>query len=117
MKALQRKDFLHFIEHHIEGTMHAAQMLNREYRDALSDATRLALSIFISGRVARLFLDLASGHDGFTLSLTNEDLASMLGTTRETVTRVLSELKRKQIIVTKERRSRSAAQDALELLE
>jgi CRP/FNR family cyclic AMP-dependent transcriptional regulator len=93
VKTLQGKDFLHFIDHHIEGTMHAAQILNREYRGALSDATRLALSLSISVRVARLFLELASGHGGFTLSLTHEDLASMLGITRETVTTVLSELK------------------------
>lgn len=116
VKTLQTKDFLHFIETHIEGTMHTAQMLNREYRDALSDATRLALSISISGRVARLFLDLASGHGTFTLAHTHEGLASMLGTTRETVTRVLGELKRKKIIDIEGKAVTIRRIDALELL-
>lgn len=102
IKAFGRQDFLHFIERHIEASMHAAQMLNREYRDALSDATRLALSVSISGRAARLFLELISGQDipqpRFTLGLTHEELATRLGTTRESVTRVLSEFKRKKIL-------------------
>ena len=120
VKSFQRQDFLHFIERHIEGSMHAAQMLNRDYRDALSDATRLALSISISGRVARLFLEMASKHDEaklrFTLSLTHEDLATMLGTTRESVTRVLSEFKRKEIIVIKGTSVTILRKNALELL-
>lgn len=100
--------------------MNAAQMLNREYRDALSDATRLALSISIAGRVARLFLEMASKKDGlnsrFILSLTHEDLATMLGTTRESVTRVMSEFKRKKILSINGTSITILRKDALELL-
>jgi CRP/FNR family transcriptional regulator len=100
--------------------MHAAQMLNREYRDALSDATRLALSNSISGRVARLFLEMASGQNepkpSFTLAFTHEDLATMLGTTRESVSRVLNEFKRKEIIAIKGTSLTILRKDALELL-
>ncbi len=120
VKSFQRQDFLHFIERHIEGSMHAAQMLNREYRDALSDAIRLALSISISGRVARLFLEMSSEREEpmprFTLALTHEDIASMLGTTRESVTRVLNEFKRKEIILIKGSSMTILRKDALELL-
>lgn len=120
IKSFQQKDFLRFIERHIEGSLHVAQMLNREYRDALTDATRLALSVSISGRAARLLLEMASGQDepkpGFTLSLTHEDLATMLGTTRESVTRVLSEFKRKKIIAIQETSLTILRKDALELL-
>lgn len=120
VKSFKRQDFLSFIERHMEGSMHAAQMLNREYRDALSDATRLALSISISGRVARLFLDMAGSQTAteprFTLALTHEELATMLGTTRESVTRVLSEFKRKKIIAIHGTSVEVLRKDALELL-
>src|SRR5487761_1079198 len=78
VKSFQRQDFLHFIERNDEGSMHATRMLNKEYRDALSDAIRLALSSSISGRVARLFLEMTSEQNDpkprFTMSMTHEDL-------------------------------------------
>lgn len=120
VKSFQRQDFLRFIERYVEGSMHATKMLNREYRDALSDAVRLALSSSISARVARLFLEMTSGQDDpkprFTVSLTHGDLATMLGTTRESVTRVLSELKRKEIIAIKGSSMTILRKSALELL-
>lgn len=120
VKSFQRQDFLHFIEHHLEGSMHATKMINKEYRDALGDATRLALSMSIAGRVARLLLEMTSGSRDakprFTMSLTHEELATMLGTTRESVTRVLSELKRKEIISIKGTSLTILRKPALELL-
>lgn len=120
VKSFQRQDFLRFIERYVEGSMHATKMLNKEYRDALSDAVRLALSTSISARVARLFLEMTTGQDDpkprFTMPLTHEDLATMLGTTRESVTRVLSELKRKEIIAIKGTSMTILRKSALELL-
>lgn len=120
IKSFQRQDFLRFLERHIEGSMHASRMLNEEYRNALSDATRLALSVSIAGRVARLFLEMSAEHDEanphFTLSLTHGDLASMLGTTRESVTRVLNEMKRKGIVAIKGTSVTILRKDTLELL-
>jgi CRP/FNR family cyclic AMP-dependent transcriptional regulator len=120
VKCFQRKDFLQFIERHIEGSIHATRMLNKEYRDALSDATRLALSMSISGRVARLFLEMtADQHDPrphFTMSLTHEELGNMLGTTRESITRVLNEMRRKEIIAIKGTSMTILRKDALEML-
>jgi CRP/FNR family transcriptional regulator len=120
VKSFQRQDFLHFIEHHIEASIGAAKMLNRDYRDALSDAIRLALSGSISGRVARLFLEIVAGQNeakpSFTMAFTHENLATMLGTTRESVTRVLSELKRKEIIAMKGTSITLLRKEALELL-
>jgi CRP/FNR family transcriptional regulator len=120
VKSFQRQDFLHFIERHIEGSMHTVKMINQEYRDALSDASRLALSSCVSGRVARLLLQLASGQPDhnlrFTMSLTHEDLATMLGTTRESVTRVLNEFKRKGLISIKGSAITILRKETLELL-
>ncbi len=100
--------------------MHATKMLNKEYRDAMNDAIRLALSSSISGRVARLFLEMTCEQNDpkprFIMSMTHEDLATMLGTTRESVTRVLNELKRKEIIAIKGISMTILRKNALELL-
>jgi CRP/FNR family cyclic AMP-dependent transcriptional regulator len=50
------------------------------------------------------------------MSLTHEELATMLGTTRESITRVLSELKRKEIISIKGTSLTILRKAALELL-
>ena len=120
VKSFQRQDFLCFIERYIEGSIHTAKMLNKEYREALSDAVRLALSNSIAARVARLLLAMTADQDGpkprFNMSLTHEDLANMLGTTRESVTRVLSEMKRKEIIAIQGVSLTILRKSALELL-
>jgi CRP/FNR family transcriptional regulator, cyclic AMP receptor protein len=121
VKCFAQADFLKFLEEYIEGSMNAALMLNREYRDALADATRLALSSSVSGRVARLLLQMASAcldqaKPGFKLMLTHEELATMLGTTRESVTRVLNEFKRREMIVIHGTFLTITRRNALELL-
>ena len=52
----------------------------------------------------------------FTMAFTHENLATMLGTTRESVTGVLSELKRKEIIAIKGTSMTLLRKDTLELL-
>ncbi|WP_263358867.1 Crp/Fnr family transcriptional regulator [Acidicapsa ligni] len=123
MKCFHRDEFLHFLQHHVEGNQHAAESLNNEYRAALLDACRLALSSSIVGRMAHLLLQFASeagtleqDQPEILLSLTHEDLASMLGTTRESVTRILNELKRKHILSITGIKTRILRKNALEAL-
>ncbi len=59
IKTFQQMDFLHFIQRHVEGSLHAAESLSNEYRSVLSEVARLALSSSIAGRVAHLLLELA----------------------------------------------------------
>lgn len=124
VKSFRRQDFLRFIERHIDGSLHAARMLSQEYRDALANATRLALCSSIAGRMARLLLGMASEQQSaapgvaprIAMTYTHEDLAAMLGTTRETVTRVLNEMKRNKIIAIKGTWLSILRKDALDLL-
>ncbi len=120
IKSFQSQDFLGFLERHVESGIHAAKTLNAEYRNALSDAVRIAVSASISGRVARLLLQMASekndAGNSLTLSLTHEDIASMLGTTRESVTRVLNEMKRNKTIAIKGTSVTILRRDTLECL-
>jgi CRP/FNR family cyclic AMP-dependent transcriptional regulator len=123
IKTFDQKDFLHFIRRHVEGSLHAAESLSNEYRSALADACRLALSSSIAGRVAHLLLELAVQSETASnvqpeihMSLKHEDIASMLGSSRESVTRVLNNLRRKGIISIKGPKLTILRKEALELL-
>jgi CRP/FNR family cyclic AMP-dependent transcriptional regulator len=123
LRAFKCRDFQQFLERHVEGSLHAAEMLNHEYRAALSDACRLALSGSVSARMARLLLEMAAtsgvseqATPRFHLSSTHEEIATMLGTSRETVTRVLGDFKRKGILSIHGTRVALLRKEALEIL-
>jgi len=77
-----------------------AHVLARESRGTFIEARRLALSVSISGRLADLLLDCAHYAPSctppitFTMTSTHEELGNMLGTSRETVTRLLNRYER-----------------------
>jgi CRP/FNR family cyclic AMP-dependent transcriptional regulator len=123
VKAFQSKDFLHFIQDCPEGCQRAVESLNNEYRRVLTDACRIALSGSISDRVAHLLLELAiEGQDTtnaqpeFYLALTHETIAAMLGSSRETITRVLNTFQRRGLISIKGTRVTILRKHALELM-
>lgn len=123
LKTFNKDDFLKFLQHHAEGSMNAARSLNREYKAALADACRLALSSDIAGRMAHLLLQLAAEenlHEGeiaiISSALKHEDFAAMLGSSRESATRVLNDFKRKHLIEIKGTKIRLLRKPALEAL-
>ena len=66
----------------------------------------MALPSSPAGRIARLILDWAeearrNASPFVTMSLTHEEVASMAATTRETVTRTLSRLRKEKVISTR----------------
>ena len=123
LATFERQDFLNFIQHHAEGSLHAAESLSNEYRSALSDASRLALSTSIAGRVAHLLLELVVENETIQdaqpkihMSLRHEDLASMVGSSRESITRVLNGLRRNGVISIKGADMTILSKEALEVL-
>jgi CRP/FNR family transcriptional regulator len=119
----EQRDFLDFIQHHAEGSLHAAESLSSEYRSALTDSCRLALSSSIAGRVAHLLLELVveneTAQDALPkihMSLRHEDLASMLGSSRESITRVLNGFRRKGVIAIEGTKMTILSKEALEVL-
>jgi CRP/FNR family transcriptional regulator len=104
IKNIRKDDFIAFLERHGEASLHAAQSLGEEYRSAVNDAKRLALSPSAAQRLSSVLLDWGrSASCGkpemrFTMSLTHEELANMAGTSRETVTRIISRLKKEKLI-------------------
>ncbi len=104
LKKIRRDDVLAFLERHGEASMHAAKALSAEYKSAFFDARRLALSGSAAGRLAGVLLDWGRAAScgkpemRFTMALTHEDLASLAGTSRETVTRALGQFKKEKLI-------------------
>jgi CRP/FNR family cyclic AMP-dependent transcriptional regulator len=104
VKKIRRDDVIAFFERHGEASMHAAKALSEEYKSAFVDARRLALSGSAAARLAGVLLDwgraAACGKPEmrFTMALTHEDLASLAGTSRETVTRTLGKFKKEKLI-------------------
>ena len=101
LRCYEQKMFLHFIQNSPEGSLYAAECLAQEYRSAFCDVRRLALSNTIPGRMANLLLEMMEDGDHalhpqpvIDMPLTHEDLASMLGSSRETVTRTLNHMMR-----------------------
>ena len=102
---IKRDDFLKLLGTNVEVCMHTAQQLSEKYHAAQREIRSLGLSQTTSEKLAKLLLDwCARGGEetakGVRLKvlLTHEEIAQMIGTTRETVTRLLSDFKRKKII-------------------
>jgi len=102
LRPIQRESFMTFLRTHKEAQMRAVQCICQEYRFALQDACRIALSETVAARLGRLLLELAhqigehlnGGGFRFPLLLTHEEMASMACTTRETVTRTLGQFRK-----------------------
>ena len=104
VKNIHRDDFIAYLERHGKASMHAVRSLSDEYQAAFYDAKRLALAPSAAGRLASVLLQWGRNAScgkpqlNFTMTLTHEELASLAGTSRETVTRVLSRLQKENLI-------------------
>jgi CRP/FNR family transcriptional regulator len=102
---VNRQDFLQFLKTHGDACLNAAQQISRDCRDAYDVVRLIGFSRSISERVAKFLLVSATtdrrGRDGIlrsTLSLTHEEFAQIMGTSRETITRTLSDFRKKNIV-------------------
>ncbi len=99
---IKREDFLRFLKEHGDACMQAAQHLSQGMQSAYEQIRSLGLSHSAREKLARVLLEwAASGEqtkDGtrVKLAMTHEEIAQMIGTSRETVTRILAEFKTKQ---------------------
>lgn len=100
---VKRDDFLRFLQHHADACLHAAQHLSQNCQSAYELIRSLGLSHSVSEKLARLLLEWASDGDHtqegirIKVSLTHEEIAQLIGTSRETVTRVLGEFRDKDL--------------------
>ncbi len=101
---IARTDFLAFLREHGEAALRVAQQLGETYHSAISEMRTIGLSHSAGEKLARFLLDLSTEHDAgegdikLTLTLTHEEIAQMIGASRETVTRLFSDFKKKQLL-------------------
>lgn len=96
--------FLRFIKEDVDVCLYVAQQLGRECQSAYEVIRSIGLSHSVSEKLARLLLQWSGDGPftddsiGFKISLTHEEIAQLIGTTRETVTRTLGELKKRRVL-------------------
>jgi CRP/FNR family transcriptional regulator, cyclic AMP receptor protein len=100
---IARADFLSFLSEHGDVCLRVAQQLGQFYHAAVSDIRSIGLSHSAAKKLARFVLDWCAHHgDGSevrsTLTLTHEEIAQMIGASRETVTRHFAVFKRKKLL-------------------
>jgi CRP/FNR family transcriptional regulator len=103
---VRRDDFLKLVRDNHEACVNAMSQLSNFYRGACQQIRYLALTHSATEKLARFLLESASrGQETklgvrFNLSLTHEEIAQIIGISRETVTRALTELRNKMLIST-----------------
>jgi CRP/FNR family transcriptional regulator len=95
-----REDMLRFLNEHADAALHATQHLARDCADAYGVVRAIGLSHSVSERFARFLLETAAagevshGKVRVRLAMTHEEISQLVGTSRETITRLLSEFRR-----------------------
>jgi CRP/FNR family cyclic AMP-dependent transcriptional regulator len=102
---VEREALMRLMEKNGELGLHASQALSKEFQSAYRDIHDLVLARSSAGKLARLLLSWTPIREKFEppeirvrASLTHEEMAQMIGSSRETVTRLLSDLKKKELI-------------------
>jgi CRP/FNR family transcriptional regulator len=101
---VDRSHLLELLQAHPEVGLHTAQCLSRDFQSAYRDIHDLVLTRSSAGKLARLLLsqwpaqELEAAEVRVPSFMTHEEMAQRIGASRETVTRLLSDLKRKQLI-------------------
>jgi CRP/FNR family transcriptional regulator len=101
---ISRDALLQFLRENGEVAVRVAEQLSRNYYSAFEEVRMLGLASSPSEKLAKLLLawsaEAAHSNDPshIKLTLTHEEIAEMIGTTRETVSRLFSEFKKKQLL-------------------
>ena len=104
---IPRDALLQFLEQHGEVALRVAEQLSRNYYTAYEEIRTLGLTNSPAEKFAKLLLSWypetaqANGQAQLKLTLTHEEIAEMIGTTRETVSRLFSDFKKKQLLQVK----------------
>jgi CRP/FNR family cyclic AMP-dependent transcriptional regulator len=101
---IHRDDFVHFVAKHPEVYQNAVKQLSTLYSGACDQLRTVGLSASAPEKLARLLLSWSGdakttkAGTSIKLPLTHEEIAEFIGTTRETVTRTLSEFKNQHLV-------------------
>jgi CRP/FNR family transcriptional regulator, cyclic AMP receptor protein len=102
---VKREDFLRFLKNQPDACFKVAEQLSDKYNNACHELRSLGLSHSAGEKLAKLLLEWNSKNDEaakqeprLKMGLTHEEMAQMIGTSRETVTRLFADLRKRQIV-------------------
>src|SRR6266567_6471952 len=104
---IARDALLQFLREYGEVALRVAEQLSRNYYAAYEEVRTLGLTSSPSEKFAKLLLSWSPDKGNANepvhvkMTLTHEEIAEMIGTTRETVSRLFSDFRRKQLLETK----------------
>ena len=103
----RREDFVDFLHEYNEAAYHASEVLSFDYRGAFDAMRTLGIGQSVPERLARLILEWAASAardaknpkpTSIRVPFTHEEIAELIGASRETITRLLNDFKRKEMI-------------------
>jgi CRP/FNR family transcriptional regulator len=102
---VKREEFLRFLKDHVDACFKVAEQLSAKYNNTCHELRSLGLSQSAGEKLANLLLEWSSKNGEaskleprLNLSLTHEEIAQRIGTSRETVTRLFADLRKRQIV-------------------
>ena len=102
---VKREDFQRLLREHSDAALHVAEQLSDNYNAACRHLRAIGLPHSAAERLAKLLLDwstqngeAAKAEPRLKLAFSHDEMAQMIGTSRETVTRLFADLKKRQIV-------------------
>lgn len=101
---VRKADFLRILQQNPDACLNAVRQLSHNYQTAHLQICSLGLSNSVADKLAKLFLGWcdSSGNGSPTvhlkISYTHEEIAEMIGTSRETVSRLLKNFRERKLI-------------------
>lgn len=101
---VRKADFLKFLHEKADAGFNALRQLSNNYHAAYTQVCSLGLSNSVGDKLAKLFLgwcETANGGNGrvhLKVCFSHEEIAEMIGTSRETVTRLLKDFRQRDLI-------------------
>ena len=99
-----KSEFRRFLEHNADAGMNALHQLSTQYKKAHMQIRSLGLSACVADKLATLLLEWSKSepsNDGavhLNNTFSHEEIAEMIGTSRETVTRILKDFRVRDLI-------------------
>ena len=104
---ITRDALLHFLRENGEVALRVAEQLSRNYYSAYEEIRTLGLASSPAEKLAKLLLSWdtgglsSTGSSQIKVTLTHQEIGEMIGTTRETVSRLFSDFKKKDLLEVK----------------
>lgn len=104
---VRRDEFLRFMNQNPEASHAVVKQLSSNYHGACEQLRTVGLSASAPAKLARLLLEWSAGAEQTKngtkshLPLTHEEIAEFIGSSRETVTRTLSDFREKRLVTLK----------------